>query len=431
MLERYFSKLETIDRIKESWLGDQIEEYVEWLTAQEYGVRCVWGRVPVVMQFGEFAWNNGVRTVGELPPLVEDFADNWFVTHVCNRSGERERKSARNAVTGPIRQFLRVVLPDYTQTASRPSAVPPFENEAPGFIQYLREERGLSEETIKQYGFFLRRFGAYLRHIGVSDLRELSPVILSGFIANVRRDPGSAGSGKPLSASLLGGLCCSLRVFLRYLHREQILARDLSATVEAPQKHRLSDIPRAISWDEVRQVLDTVDRRAALGRRDYAILLLMITYGLRAREVSALKLGDIDWKRERLSVPERKAGHSTAYPLSSVVGEAIIDYLQHGRPETSEVRIFLRLCAPYRPLSTAGVSCRASCYLRKANIDVARRGSHTFRHTCVQRLVDQEFSFKTIGDYVGHRSPSSTEIYTKVAVETLREVALGEGEAIS
>ena len=236
MLERYFSKLDTIDRIKESWLADQIVEYVEWLTAQEYGVRTIRGRVPLLMQFGEFAWSSGVRTLEELPPLVADFADSWFATHACNRSGERERKSARNAVTGPIQQFLRLVLADYTRTPTRPTAVPPFVNEVPGFIQYLREERGLNEETVKQYGFFLRRFGAYLRHIGVSDLRELSPFILSGFIANVRREPGSAGSGKPLSASLLGGLCCSLRVFLRYLHREQIVVRDLSGTARGAAK---------------------------------------------------------------------------------------------------------------------------------------------------------------------------------------------------
>jgi len=431
MLERYFVKPETIDRIQASWLREPIEAYVKWLSDQDYGCRTVCRRVPVLMNFGEFAWSRGARTLHELPALVTSFADNWFSAHVCNRSGELGRQSARNEVTGPIQQFLRLVVPDYTQTARRPAAIPHVLEQASEFFGYLREERGLQENTIAQYGFFLRRFGAYLTHIGLSDLRELSPVILSGFIADARREPGSAGSGNPMSASLIGGLCSRLRVFLRYLYREQAVTRDLSSTVESPQTYRLSDIPRSISWDEVRRVLDVVDRRSVVGQRDYAMLLLMITYGLRAREVAALTLGDIDWKRERLCVPERKAGHSTAYPLSSVVGEAIIAHLQRGRPETPEGRIFLRVRAPYRPLSAAGVSCRASYYLRKAHIDIARRGSHTFRHSCVQRLVDEEFSLKTIGDYVGHRSPASTEIYTKIAVESLREVALGEGEAIS
>lgn len=165
-------------------------------------------------------------------------------------------------------------------------------------------------------------------------------------------------------------------------------------------------------------------------KRDFAILLLLVTYGLRAREVAALTLDDIDWKRERICVPERKAGHSTAYPLSLVVGEAILDYLQQSRPNTTDRHIFFRAPAPHTPMSWSSVSMRVGRYLRKAGIQVSRPGSHTLRHTCVHRLVDVGFDLKTISDYVGHRSPSSTEVYTKVAVETLREVALGDGEEV-
>ena len=160
------------------------------------------------------------------------------------------------------------------------------------------------------------------------------------------------------------------------------------------------------------------------------LLLLLVTYGLRAREVAALTLDDLDWKRDRLRVPERKAGHSTAYPLSPTVGAALVDYLQHARPKTSERAVFFRVLAPRTPLTTGAVSARASYYLHQAGIAVPRAGSHTLRHTCVQRLVDAAFPFKVIGDYVGHRSPDSTEIYTKVATEALREVALGDGEDI-
>ena len=178
----------------------------------------------------------------------------------------------------------------------------------------------------------------------------------------------------------------------------------------------------------MRKLLESVDLRSALGKRDYAILLLLVTYGLRAREVANLTLDDTDWKRERLMVSERKAGHNTAYPLSSVVGEAIIDYLKHGRPRSSERHLFFRAMAPQVPLASGAISQRVTRYLHKAGIAVGRPGSHTLRHTCVQRLVDAEFSFKAIGDYVGHASPSSTQLYTKVAVEALREVALGHGE---
>ena len=177
-------------------------------------------------------------------------------------------------------------------------------------------------------------------------------------------------------------------------------------------------------------MLEAVDRRTVRGRRDYAILLLLVTYGLRGHEVAKLTLDDIDWQRERLRVPERKAGHSTAYPLAGVVAEALIDYLQHGRPNTPDRHLFFRALAPCRPITNAAVSSSVADYLRNAGVKVHRPGAHTLRHTCVQRLVDAEFPLKTIGDYVGHRSPSSTEIYTKVALASLREVAMGDGEAL-
>ena len=246
--------------------------------------------------------------------------------------------------------------------------------------------------------------------------------MLSAFVTECNQSLGKNG---------MRNLCCSLRVFLRYLYREHLIQNDLGRVIEPPQTYRLADIPRSITWDEVRCMLEAVDRRTPLGKRDYAIVLLLVTYGLRAREVAALTLDDIDWKRERLRVPERKAGHSTAYPLSRIVGEAIIEYLHHGRPQTDDRHLFFRTLAPQAPLTWEAISGRTSHYLHKAGIPVARPGSHTLRHTCVQRLVDAGFDLKVIGDYVGHRSPSSTEVYAKVAVEALREVAMGDGEEIA
>lgn len=177
--------------------------------------------------------------------------------------------------------------------------------------------------------------------------------------------PRSAWSG-------LRNACGTIRVFLRYLFRERVLTQDLSSAVEHPQRYRLAGIPRSISWDDVRRVLEGVDRRTATGRRDYAILLLLVTYGLRAREIAAMTLDDLDWRNERLRVPERKAGHSTGYPLSSVVGEAIVAYLKNGRPESNDRRIFFRSMAPFFPIGSAAISSLARNYLRKAEIRVLR-----------------------------------------------------------
>jgi len=177
-------------------------------------------------------------------------------------------------------------------------------------------------------------------------------------------------------------------------------------------------------------MLEAVERRTIRGRRDYAILLLLVTYGLRAHEVARLTLDDVDWKRERLQVLARKAGHATAYPLAGVVAEAIIAYLKYGRPKTEDRHLFFRIYAAQAPITAAAVSSSVALYLQKARVQVRRAGSHTLRHTCVQRLIDAEFPLKTIGDYVGHRSPESTRIYSKVAIASLREVAMGDGEEL-
>lgn len=420
MLERYFVKPQTVDRIRSSWIGAEIETYVEWLADQGYGTKTVWHRVPVVSAFAEFARQRGARAVADLPAHVEAFVAERVERHRRALRGTPERPMAKE-VRGPVEQMLSVVLPGF-ERSGRPHLDLPFVDAVPGFFAYLVDERGLRPASVLSYRHHLDRFEAYLRRVGVKDIQELSPTILSAFVAE--------RSGAGLAKTTVREGCGVLRVFLRYAHRQGVLPHDLSNTVGWPQAYRLSSIPRSISWDDVNRVLGGVDRRTPCGKRDYAILLLLVTYGLRGREVAALTLDDIDWKRERLAIPERKAGHSTAFPLSATVGEALVAYLREGRPETSDRHVFFRAMAPLRPLGPAAVSGCARHYLLKAGIDVPRPGSHTLRHSAVQRLVDADFSLKTIGDFVGHRSARSTEIYAKVAVESLREVALGDGEAV-
>jgi site-specific recombinase XerD len=419
MLERYFVRPQTVDRVRASWIAAEVERYVGWLADRGYAARCVHARVPLLLAFGEFARARGARTVEDLVEHVEPFAAEWVAAHHHHRRAGA-RPSARE-VRGPIEQMLRLSVPGFVghRRRHRPE---PFVEALPGFYEYLTCERGVAPATVGAYQHHLVRFEAYLARIGVAELAELSPAILTAFVA----ERAALGLGK---ATIRDG-CGVLRVFLRYAYRERVIASDLSAVMEGPQFYRLSTIPRSITWEEVGRVLAGVDRRTPAGRRDWAILLLLVTYGLRGREVAALTLDDIDWKRERLRVPERKAGHSTAFPLSVSVGEALVDYLRNGRPETDSRRVFFRAVAPVEPFTPPAVSARARHYLIKAGIDVPRPGSHTLRHTCVQRLVDADFSLKTIGDFVGHRSARSTEIYAKVAVEPLREVALGDGEEV-
>ena len=418
MLERCFARPKTVDRIRSSWLGAAIEQYVTWFLERGHAPRSLAERVPILLRFATFTHDRGARCYADLPPAVSPFVEHWVSRPDHRRAPGSPRPRLAKEIRRPIEQMLRLVVPGFVGTR-RPVLPEPFIDRVPDFFAYLRDERGLRAATIWQYTHHLRQLAVYLREHGLHDLRALSPVVISGFQTDRSRH---------LSGSSVRSRCVVLRVFLRYLHREGLVARDLSHTVDSPRVYRLATVPRSIEWNEVRRMLEVVDRRTVVGRRDYAMLLLLVTYGLRAREVAALTLDDIDWSHDRLRIPERKAGHSTAFPLSPLVGGAIIDYLKSGRPATQSRRVFFRAMAPCEPIGYNAVSCRVTHYLRQAGIVVPRPGSHTLRHTCVQRLVDAGWPLKSIGDYVGHRSPASTEIYSKVAIETLREVACGDGE---
>ena len=421
MLDQYFKKPQTVDRIRESWLGEPIERYVVWLSENGYAARNVERRVPMLMHFAEFAREGGATTFDQLPGLVDAFVDHWVRT----RRRRGRTKEAKRHIAGearvPVIQMLALLIPGYRYRFHEPLPTP-FVESAPGFFDYLRNERGLKPLSIALYEHNLRRFQAYLDRVGLRTLDALSPALLSAFAVD---------SGRDLGKGSLSALCSHVRVFLRYLHRERLLTRDLSTSVDCPRVYRLSTVPRSISWDDVQRLLDGVDRRTHVGKRDFAILLLLVTYGLRAAEVAGLTMDSIDWENERLEIPDRKAGHHTAFPLSAVVATAIVDYLRHGRPASSHRTLFLAATAPFQPASARLISERAKRRLQAAGIQVARPGSHTLRHTCVQRLVDTQFPLKTIGDYLGHRRAYSTEIYAKVDLEALREVALGHGEELA
>ncbi|MGI9485701.1 MAG: tyrosine-type recombinase/integrase, partial [Geminicoccaceae bacterium] len=154
-----------------------------------------------------------------------------------------------------------------------------------------------------------------------------------------------------------------------------------------------------------------------------AILMLLITYGLRAGEVSGLRVDDLEWEQEMLRVRCPKPGRTHHYPLSRGVGQAILRYLREVRPVHPERRLFLTLKAPIRPLSRGVIKGIVSARLDRLGVTCKRRGPHALRHAAAQHLLDQGLSMKVVGDYLGHRSVAATSVYAKVQLGTLREVA--------
>jgi len=181
-------------------------------------------------------------------------------------------------------------------------------------------------------------------------------------------------------------------------------------------------LPKHISREEIELVLKQVDIHAAIGKRDYAILVLLVSYGLRSKEIANLKIKDVEWKEKKLSFSSRKSGDTLILPLKEEVLQAILSYLKFGRPKKEYAQLFLTSTSPMRPLNSSSVSEIARKYIEKAGLNPASKGAHIFRHSLAKHLLDQGVPLTTISKILGHKSIRSTMIYTRISTEQLREV---------
>jgi integrase/recombinase XerD len=286
---------------------------------------------------------------------------------------------------------------------------------AQGYEQYLREARALAEATVINYVPFVRDFLKGRFGNGRVMLSRLRACDVVGFVQ--RQVPRLHLKRAKLMTS-------ALRSFLQFARLRGEVTLDLAAAVPIVANWSMPAIPRAIAADQVRQLLASIDRRTAIGRRDYAILLLLARLGLRSGEVAFLELDDLDWNAGQLRV-RGKSGQRSGLPLPTEVGKAIAAYLRRGRPDSTSRRVFLRAKAPvhgFRGASAVGSIVRHS--IERAGVDAPTYGAHQFRHGLATEMLRGGASLSEIGEVLGHRHPQTTKIYTKVDIKALRALAL-------
>ncbi|MFA4948718.1 MAG: site-specific integrase [Candidatus Krumholzibacteriia bacterium] len=285
------------------------------------------------------------------------------------------------------------------------------------YSDFLLHQQGLAEGTVRMWRHHVEPF---LLHLGqqatANGLRKLSASTVCAFV--VARATRLPRSGKK-------ALCHALRSFLRYAHVRGYIDASLVEAVPTIPTYRLARLPRALPWDEVLRVLHGIDRTSLIGKRNHALLQLLVTYGLRIGEVRGLHLDDIDWRHDRLSIRHRKTRAPLLLPLTREVGDGLITYLREVRPITAPYReIFLSIRSPHRPLCTRGLAQIIRECIEHANVTGIHRGPHALRHSVASRLLQIGRPIKEIADLLGHRSLESTLAYTKIDVDHLREVAL-------
>ncbi len=283
------------------------------------------------------------------------------------------------------------------------------------YEKHLRSERGLVTATVLNYQPFIRRFLVDRFREGPFLVGQINSSDISNFV--LRHGPGmSVGRAQLMTTAF--------RSFFRYLFQGGELQTDLAAAVPTVANWRLASVPKYLTSKQVKRVLKACNRHTATGRRDYAILLLLARLGLRASEVVALQLEDINWRAGEIIVRGKGLFHDRM-PLPPDVGQALSTYLRRDRSRCQTRRVFICVRAPHRGLSGAStLTTIVRRALARANLRLTFKGAaHLFRHSLATSMLHSGATMAEIGEVLRHRLPNTTEIYAKVDFEALRSLA--------
>ncbi len=341
---------------------------------------------------------------------VEVLDEQWAEAFLLDRGRERRGDAATcRELLGYLRERDRI--PPVT---SDRSIAGPSDRIERAYEQFLVSERGLTSATVDNYlptvrAFLLERFADEEIQLGL-----LVPQDANRFILR---------HAQRVSQSRAKLMVTALRSFLQFLHQRGDLVVDLAGAVLPVMHWRLTALPKSLAPEQVESLLASCERSTVAGRRDYAILLLMARLGLRAGEVVAMILEDLDWEAGVVTV-RGKGQRQEPLPLPDEVGQALVSYLREGRPTCTTRRVFVRLKAPHRGFTTSAAICdvvrRA---LARAEIDPPFKGSHLLRHSLACEMLRRGASLEDIGQILRHRHPETTQIYAKVDLEALRALA--------
>jgi site-specific recombinase XerD len=289
-----------------------------------------------------------------------------------------------------------------------------FPQETLAYTQYLRQERGLAETTITSLLYGLRDF--------LDRLAAVAPALPDVTVEQVDGVLSEQVRAAQWCRSTVSDHIRLVRAFLRFAHNQGWCRAGLAEALMPPRVFGNAGVPAGPSWDDVRRMLALTEGDEPAKIRSRALLLLLAVYGLRAGEVVGLRLGDLDWERERLTVARTKTRRPRVYPLVHSVGQAIIRYLKQARPKTDRRELFLSRTAPIRPLHRCCLYVIVARHARAVNPALGRFGPHCLRHACAAHLLHKGLTLDEIGEHLGHRDPDSTSTYAKVDRDRLRQV---------
>lgn len=296
----------------------------------------------------------------------------------------------------------------------KPKPALPCEARLQRWVTALQDRESLSPRTIAKYRWWAQQFLQRRERPSVP-LRNLSVVEVDAFLRHL--------SDRGLSRASLATAAKSLRRFFHYAYEQGWCRRDVAEAILAPRLFRQEDVPQGPAWADVQRLLASTHTDQPGDIRNRAILWLFAVYGLRSGEVAHLRLSDLDWPRQILRVRRSKSNRVDEYPLTQAASQVLRRYVREVRPAGAREELFLSLPAPFRPLSNGALYDLVQRRFQRLDIRSPQRGPHSLRHACATYLLNRGLTLKQVGDHLGHRHLGSTQVYAKVDLAGLREVA--------
>jgi site-specific recombinase XerD len=404
----YFTAPKTLRRVHAGSLGPYVDSFASWLQAQHYSPATVQRFVRAVADWSRWLHVHGVGSNDVGAKQLDGFV-RYRAQHARNGAVDQDGRRG-------LQKML--VWLQKTGVASQSNVPPPLSDReiiVHDFGQYLLRQRGISSRTLRGYLPYISQF---LEECFGHEVIKVETLRTQDVIGFVRRN------SRTLGHSSIQHRVTALRAFLRYLRHKGKISIDLAACVPSVASWSFSALPKFLLSAQVQLVLDQCDRSTSKGRRDYAIFLLLARLGLRAGEVAALTLDDIDWEQGHLTL-RGKGGRWSQLPILVDVGEAMSNYITNGRPSTSDRHVFVRELAPRTGFSASTcISALVRSAVTRAGIDSARKGAHLLRHSLATEMLRRGSSLREIGEVLRHRSPDTTQLYAKVDLPSLQQLAM-------
>ncbi len=403
--EEYLSSSRLFRRLRSGPHGRLVECYAARLVRDNLVRQGTWRCLNVVG--GLLCW------IAKHRRMLADLDERMVEQYLRHRATKQSIQPGDRAA---LKRWLSLLR---EEGAIAPAELPPLTSHDRIFSEfdaYLRTERGLAPKSIVRHLPIIRRFLHEVCPAGDDDLGKISQQEVIRYIERHAQDwsPGTAKA-----------MCWSLRAFLRYLHHQGLNSRALADCVPSIRRWKLASLPTFLPAAQVQKALDGCDRATPMGRRDYAILMMLAKLGLRADEVATLTLDDIDWRASEMLV-RAKGRQRARMPIPPDVGAAIVGYLRNGRPKSSCRRLFIRALAPHVGFASGcAITMIAKTALDRVGIKgCAHRGAHIFRHSLATELLRSGATLTEIGQLLRHESHDTTRIYAKVDIEALRTLSL-------